>query len=184
MIFLSAGHHNADPGAIANGYREADLTKELRDLIVIELKNRGKVQGVDFIIDDDKETLSQYLKRIKPGNGSVVFEIHFDAASPTATGCTMLIPAREWTKEYLLEMQFGQDITNVTSKTLGIKNRGVMDETKSHRGKLGIMRPAGINGLLEVCFLTNKGDLDKYLEKSKLLAGSIAEILIRYDTFR
>ena len=185
MIFLSAGHHLKDPGAVSNGLQENLLTIELRDMIVRELQSSGKVLDKDFKIDDDKETLSQYLQRIKTGNGSVVFELHFDASGlAEATGTTMLIPAREWTKEFIIEEKFGKEVVNCCSTILGIKNRGVIDETQSHRGKLGLMREEGINGLLEVCFITNKEDLRKYNLNKKVLAKLIAELLIKYDELR
>lgn len=185
MIFLSAGHHLKDPGAVSNGLQENLLTIELRDMIVRELQSNGKVHDKDFKIDEDKETLSQYLQRIKTGSGSVVFELHFDASAKTeATGTTMLIPARQWTKEFIIEEKFGKEIVNSCSTILGIKNRGVIDETQSHRGRLGLMREEGINGLLEVCFITNKEDLRKYNLNKKALAKLIAELLIKYDELR
>ena len=32
--FISAGHHDNDPGAVANGYQENELTKDLRNRIL------------------------------------------------------------------------------------------------------------------------------------------------------
>lgn len=185
MIFLSAGHHKKDPGAVANGFKEADLTMELRDLIVAELEDRGQKRGINFITDKDEETLGQYLSRIKPGTASVVFELHFDAAAaPAATGTTMLIPDRQWTKEHLLEVQFGTEVVSTTSKIIGIKDRGVWPENQSARKRLAIMREPGINGLLEVCFITNAEDLHKYKQAKKILAFALADILIRYDALK
>lgn len=185
MIFLSAGHHLKDPGAVSNGVQENLLTIELREMVVRELQKLGKKIDVDFKIDDDKETLSQYLSRIKTGSGSVVFEIHFDASSSSqATGTTMLIPARQWTKEFIVEKEFGREVVDICSTVLGIKNRGVIDETQSHRGKLGLMREEGINGLLEVCFVTNKDDLQKYNQNKQTLAKVLASLLIKYDALK
>ena len=39
-IFISAGHHNNDSGAIGSGYKENKLTIEFRDLVVSELKSK------------------------------------------------------------------------------------------------------------------------------------------------
>jgi N-acetylmuramoyl-L-alanine amidase len=94
MIHISAGHTSKglkqDPGAVGNGYREADLTVEFRDLVIAELEKAN----VEYIKDHDDERLAEYLKRIQTGNGSVVIEYHFDAAaSTTATGTTALIEA-------------------------------------------------------------------------------------------
>lgn len=184
MLFLSAGHYKKDPGAVANGAQENNLTIELRNLIVIELQKLGKVIGKDFKIDNDDWDLKTYLANIQTGDGSVVFEVHFDAASTSATGTTMIIPAREWTKEFLIEQQFGKEIVDVCATVLGIKNRGVIDETESHRGKLGLMREKGINGLLEVCFISNSNDLKAFNQYKQVLASKIAPILIKYDSLK
>lgn len=184
MIFISAGHHDKDPGAIANGYRESDLTKKLRDIIVSVLRVRGLQQGTDYITDNDNESLQQYLSRIKTGDGSVVFEIHFDSGGTDATGCTMIVPKRTLTKEFEIETKFGLEIVNGCSGIMAIKNRGVKEESETHVKKLAIMRENGINGLLEVCFISNKNDLEKYFVKQNEIANHIANTLIKYDAIK
>ena len=89
MVFISAGHTpfgiKVDPGAVGNGFREADLAVEFRDLVI---KNCLSL-GLKVIQDKDDERLGDYLDRIKTGSGSVVVEFHFDAAaSSSATGTT------------------------------------------------------------------------------------------------
>ena len=86
--FVSAGHNigglRVDPGAVANGLREADLTADFRNLVAKEALKLG----VRVITDKDNETLAQYLLRIQTGSGSVIIEYHFDAASSGATRAT------------------------------------------------------------------------------------------------
>ncbi len=185
MIFLSAGHFLQDPGAVANGSQENQLTIELRDLVVKHLISLGQVPGKNFKIDSDDWDLKTYISKLKTGSGSVIFEIHFDSSSnPKSTGTTMIIPYREWTKEKELELQFGKEVSLAVSSILQIKNRGVIDETASARKRLAIMRPEGINGLLEVGFISNTNDLKQYKEHKDLLALQIAKILIKYDSLR
>lgn len=178
MIFLSAGHHNADPGAIGNGYKEADLTKELRDLIVKEIKRIGG----QVITDDDKETLAQYIGRIKPGSGSVLCELHFNSvADPKATGVECL-HADAGSAD---SKRLSAEISNTISQSLGIKDRGAKSESQSHRGRLAILRtPAGIACLPEICFISNPDDVRKYQEKKTQLAACIAHILVAYDKLK
>ena len=52
--FISAGHNDSDPRAVANGYQENELTKELRNLI---LKNGN---AKEIIIDRDSESNREY----------------------------------------------------------------------------------------------------------------------------
>lgn len=178
MIFISAGHNphgiKVDNGASANGYTEADLAIDFRELVELEL-NRLKAK---YITDSDSERLAQYLERIKTGNGSVVLEFHFDAATnPKATGTTSIIGV----DADRLDMAFAREIANATSTILGIKNRWVISEEQSHRGRLGLMRENGIVSLLELCFITNKSDLEKYFKNKFVLAREIAKILVRYE---
>ncbi len=179
MIYASAGHNpgglKIDPGAIGNGKREADLTVEFRNLVIEQLKK----SGAKYISDNDSESLGQYLKRIQTGSGSVVLEFHFDAAASTsATGCTALIGS----DADMNDKAFAKELVEVTASILQIKNRGVLSEADSHRGRLGLMRESGIVSLLEICFISNPADISAY-EKHKIeLAVKIAAILIKYES--
>lgn len=180
-IFISAGHNSQsktikqDPGAInKQGVKEGDLTNEFRDLVSAELTKLG----VKHIKDSDEESLAMYLNRIKTGSGSVVIEYHFDsAATETATGCTGLIEE----EADRLDKAFAAELTTSIATTLGIKNRGVIRESESHRGRLGLMREEGIICLVELCFLSNPNDLNKYHHGKTILAKKHAEILKRYE---
>ena len=181
MIFISPGHHSKatkikqDPGAVnAQGIKEGDLTIEFRDLVCKELD----LKGVKYTTDTNEETLSAYLKRIQTGTGSVVLEYHFDASDkPTATGATGLIEL----EADRLDKAFAKELTDSTAIALGIKNRGVITEAQSHRGKLGLMREEGIICLMEICFITNPDDLKAYHAGKHKLAKTHADILIKYE---
>lgn len=178
MVFISAGHNpkgiKVDPGAIGNGYHEANLTVEFRDLVIKQCLKLG----LKVIQDKDDERLGTYLERIKTGNGSVVVEFHFDAAvSPTATGTTALIEE----EADRLDKAFAKELVDLTSKTLGIKNRGVLTEAQSHRGKLALMREEGIICLLELCFISNPTDVRQYKANKEKLAIEMAKIIKRYE---
>lgn len=178
MIFISAGHNpngiKKDPGAVGNGFHEADLAVEFRNLVVAIL--RGK--KIEVATDKDDERLGTYLERIKTGRGSVVLEFHFDAAaSPTATGSTVLIG----NDADRLDKAFAKELVEANASILGIKNRGVKTEADSHRGSLGLMREQGTVALLEICFISNKDDLHQYQNNKMSLASKIAEIVERYE---
>jgi N-acetylmuramoyl-L-alanine amidase len=177
MIFISAGHNTGglkpDPGAIANGYMEAGLTVIIRNKVLAVLTARG----VPFVSDKDSERLAEYLDRIKTGEGSVVLEFHFDASSPTASGCTALIE-EDFTSD---DKEFAWALSRATSEILKIRNRGVFTESQSHRGKLGLMKENGIICLLEICFLTNQSDVDSFVTCIDSLAEAYADILIEFE---
>lgn len=180
-IFLSAGHNpkgrRRDPGAVANGYQEADLAVELRDLVISEINNQHPTAKI--IRDYDHERLGSYLRRIKTGTGSVVLEFHFDASSSsTASGSTAFYSFRA----NKLSRDFATALASATSRILGIKNRGAKSERHTHRGRLGLMRKRGTVALLEVCFITNPNDMRLYHSKKGELAKELASIVHHYET--
>jgi N-acetylmuramoyl-L-alanine amidase len=174
MVFVSAGHHIKDSGAIGvDGRKEADEAIKMRNAVVKYCLDRG----LKVITDNDNETLSQYLMRIKTGNGSVVLEIHFDAFNKLASGTTALVGD----DADRLDKLFGKEMVDFTSNTLGIKNRGVISEAKSHRGKLGLMREQGIVCLIEVCFIDNFSDMTNYDKNFFSLASGYAAIIEKFE---
>ena len=179
MIFISAGHTpnglKKDPGASGNGYTEAALAVEQRDLTTAELK----LHGAKFITDNDDERLGDYLKRIETGSGSVVLEFHFDAFNGVASGCTCLVGD----DADRLDKAFAKELVDITALILEIPNRGVKQEKDSDRGKLGLMRETGTVALLELCFIDNKSDVEKWQAKKAILAKEYAKLLVKYEAF-
>ena len=175
--FISAGHNikgQRDPGAVSKYGVEAEKAAEFRDLV----SGVSKGLGLQVINDKDDERLADYLKRIKTGSGSVVLEFHFDAAvNDTATGTTVLIGD----DADRLDKLFADELVRATSEVLNIRNRGVISEKLSHRGRLGLMREAGTVALLEICFITNKIDMMKYEANKAELAARIAKIVKKYE---
>jgi len=171
--FISAGHHLKDSGAVGSGTQENLETIKFRDAVIPIVQEAG----ITVISDSDKETLKEYLDRIKTGNGSTVIEFHFDASNGKATGTTAIVG----TDADRLDKAFAKELVDVTAKVLGIKNRGVISEAQSHRGRLGLMREQGIVSLLELCFIDNPLDMATYNMNKHTLAYSIAEIIIKYD---
>lgn len=175
-VFISAGHNIKglrDPGAVSKYGVEAEKTAEFRNIIT----GVAKGLGLKVINDKDNERLAEYLKRIQSGSGSVVLEFHFDAGPESATGSTVVIGD----DADRLDKMFADEIAKTTASVLGIKNRGVIPEGKTHRGKLGLMREQGTVALLEIGFLTNKIDMMKYEANKFELASALAKIIKKYE---
>lgn len=177
MIFIAAGHSNSDPGAVANGKREADLAKEYRDLLVSELISQSK--GVVISQDNDNETLSQTIQRFnklarESKQIDIYMSIHFNSASSSVRGTEIFIPERHTVDERLI----GKMLVMTASDIMDIRNRGVKVPSQSARGKLYIEQLLDVNLLFEVCFITNKWDIQAYDENKHELAKAQAKILI------
>jgi N-acetylmuramoyl-L-alanine amidase len=178
MIYISAGHHydenGADPGAVRNGIKEADLTIEFRDLVCKQLD----ILGAKYITDKDTETLVEYISRIKPGSGSVLCEFHFNAGPASANGIEVIVKDGAGKPSYDL----ANEICNAGVKIVGLNNRGVKEEKDTARKRIGILRTAaGISILPELCFISSDKDMSKWNTYKLPFALQVAQILKRYD---
>lgn len=181
VTFPSAGHHLKDAGATYHGRQENLETISFRNLLTAELKRLG----VKFVTDNDTETNREYQNRIKPGDGSVILDIHFNAGGATATGTECLVSDKEYYKPNSLSKRMADEICQITSTILNIKNRGTKPETTTRHGKLGILHQgAGVAVLWEICFISNKEDMAKYDANIESLARAIAKICKNYDDLR
>jgi N-acetylmuramoyl-L-alanine amidase len=174
MIYVTAGHSNQDPGASGNGYTEAALTKELRDLIVSQLTN----MGIAVWKDSDNDTLATVLQKMNPTQADVCLDIHFNAGPPTATGFEMIIADRHTREEFGAATRMSVNC----SRIIGIPNRGVKTEKDTARKMIGIVRnELGINLLGEFGFISNASDIQKYNSKKKELSVEVALHLAELD---
>jgi N-acetylmuramoyl-L-alanine amidase len=170
-LIIGAGHGGTDSGALGNGYIERDLAIEFRNLLVSDLKKLS----VNCIVDPDSNKLADslvYFKNyFKPD--SINVDIHWNAATPAATGTEVLIN----TQATPFEKQLGAKIADTIATILNIKNRGLKTELQSARGSLAWMKQPGRNYIIEMCFISNKTDMDKYQAKKHELSKAIADIL-------
>lgn len=178
--FLSGGHNpngkKPDPGAVSDGLTEAKIASDFRNLVVSKYKKKYPSEKV--ITDDDSERLSEYLKRIETGSGSVVLEFHCDSSiNKSSTGTTAIVG----NDSDRFDRLFAQELVNGTSDILKIKNRGVITEAQSRRGSLGLMREQGIVCLLELFFISNKYDRDSFFENQNKLADFIVDVVYKFE---
>lgn len=85
-LFIICGHGEVDPGAVGNGYQEAERVRELAKKI--------KYYGGDNVIigDTTKNWFSRYmLNNDNVPKGSLVLELHMDSGASTARGAHVII---------------------------------------------------------------------------------------------
>jgi N-acetylmuramoyl-L-alanine amidase len=174
MIFLTAGHHNKDSGAISNGYFEAKETIRVRNRV----SELFRAKCVEVWNEDDNWTLQKVINEItklsKPTD--IICDIHFNAGSATATGSECFVPDDAIKSELLL----AADLCKV-SEIIGIRNRGVKREKDSQHKRLGMMRPSGINVLLEFGFISNNSDMKLYKEHFESACQYFCETLFKHS---
>ena len=187
-MLVMAGHGRNqdgswDPGAVGCGYQEADLARELRDLI----KAAADRAGVPCDVAPDRNHYS-YFK-----NGgqydftpyTYVLEVHFNAsATADSTGDGKM----KGSMVYIDKSETGHSVEDAILNNLySIGSRqawdGVVVTQRQESYKNGLMvqskvRAQGVShAVLETCFVTDQDDMDWYLvNKNKIAQAVIAGI--------
>lgn len=166
QIVITAGHSNADPGAVYGGFTEAEIVTEFRNLVAFYLKQAD----LPFVTDGEGSTnlpLNQAIKLITPN--SIAVEFHCNAFSnPTATGVETLSQSKDY--------ELGKKLCSAIEGSLKIRNRGAKAENSGQHSRLGFVRAGGI--ILELFFISNPNDLNSYVNRKWLAAKAVAEVLI------
>jgi len=163
-LFIAAGHSYSDPGASGHGYTEADIVLDLRDRLCKALRARGVVIGMDGEKGENLP-LRQAVEMAKEYDEAI--ELHCNAfTDPGATGVETL--GESSTLAYA--------ICDTVSSTLGIANRGTKGEGSGQHSRLAFVGQA--DGLIvELFFITNKDDLDRYFKYKDELVAALADTL-------
>lgn len=164
-IFVSAGHSNTDPGAMAFGFKEADIAVEMRNMVSFYLSQAGIPHELD-----GRGTVNMPLREavVRARRHPIGVEFHCNAAAnPLATGVETLCAPED--------RELGAAISVAIATTLGLKNRGAKPENAGQHHRLAFVQAGGI--IVELFFLTNIDDLHKYTERKWLAAKAIAEVL-------
>lgn len=165
-LLVSAGHSFKDPGASGNGYTEADVVLDMRDMIVLCLRDFGIEVSTDGE-EGENLPLREAVKMAKVHDLSI--ELHCNAfASASANGVETLSKPDKF--------PLGDELCEAVSTAIGCSVRGAKDGASGQHSRLAFVEDA--DGLiLELFFLTNKEDLEGYLMNKDELAISIAEVL-------
>lgn len=165
---ITAGHSNTDPGAVGNGYREADIALVMRELVAMKLRQRGHTVTTDGG-GKTNLPLSEAVKLAK--RGDVAVEIHCNAShSPTARGVeTIALP-----KDKALAQRISQSIAAVTGQRLR-GDAGWIDQAQSARGRLAFVQAGGL--IVELFFISNPDEVRMWEQKHWLIATAIADAL-------
>lgn len=187
-LLVMAGHgRNSDgswdPGAVGNGYQEANLTRELRDLI----KAAADRAGVPCDVAPDRNHYSYF----KHGGQydftpyTYVLEVHFNASATAdfagdgkMKGSMVYIDKSE--TDHSVEDAILNNLYSIGSRQAW---DGVVVTQRQESYKNGLMvqskvRAQGVShAVLETCFITDQDDMDWYLvNKSKIAQAIIAGI--------
>jgi len=168
-ILLIAGHGAGDPGAVALGLQEQNLTREL-----VKLINKKLSQYATVDVFDTSKNMYKYLKagnKFNFKNYNYAVEIHFNAFNKKSNGTEVLVHTTE--KGISVEQKIVDNIAK-----LGFNNRGV-----KRRSDLLVMntckKSQGVSyALIETCFIDNLDDINTYLPSKDMVASAIARGIV------
>ena len=159
-ILLIAGHGDGDSGACGNGYREADLTREVVTLLAPKL---GEICNVT--VADTSRNWFEYLgsHSYDFSNYDYVLEVHFNSGGGTGTEIFVTTSERSTGVEEAIVRQM--------CAATGYRNRGVK---RTNFRVISRIKSQGVSSaLLEVCFIDSAADVRTYTQKKNELIDSI-----------
>lgn len=164
-ILLIAGHGDGDSGAVGNGYKEADLTREVVSMVSTIL---SKYATVDIYPTKKScyKDLTRGIWRKNFKNYNYVLEVHFNAGG--GTGTEIYVTTRE------KSVDVEKAIVNNLSKYY--KNRGVK---RTNFLVINTAKSYGVSSaLLEVCFIDNANDVNTYVNNKYNIANAIVKGIV------
>lgn len=169
---ISAGHGATDPGACANGYTEAAISLEMRDLVATRLIEMRHTVLMDGALGENLP-LKQALALVKGTDLAV--ELHCNAAvNLQASGVEVISPP----ELKLVAQRIARAIAAETCQKLrGIG--GWIDQSQSQHAKLAFVQAGGL--IVEMVFISNVGDLTKFLATKERVAQAIAGAICAFE---
>jgi N-acetylmuramoyl-L-alanine amidase len=169
-LCINAGHGNGnirpgmyDPGAVANGITEAD--------VALMMAKSGQWvlgrMGIDVFLtrdDDSDATRVDLLNELAEREGCTHFlSLHMNAGGWLATGTeTFFRPAGA------LNRDFARAVQGSALEAFELRNRGLKTEGQSQHPRLAVLDfKTGPAALLEMGFITNRGDLNRVLDRNR-----------------
>lgn len=169
-ILVSAGHSTVtprDPGAVGNGYTEAYLTLELRDMVADRLRELGCKVTEDGA---DGESLPLKKAVALARQADVAIEFHWNAGPPAATGIEVLSKPNH----KALAQKLAGAIAESTKLNLRGDKGWKADNSGQHH-RLAFCEAGGL--IVEVCFISSKVDMERYVACKQEVASALANVL-------
>ena len=170
---ITAGHSNNDCGAYANGFKEAELVTEFRNIVAMKLSEKGHA-----VVTDGTGTTNLPLvtaaKLVKVSDLGV--EFHFNAAvNKTAAGVEVI--------GLTDKTGICQKLATAIAGVLDIPVRGNKGGYKHPRDTphktLGFCSAGGV--IVEICFISNPTEMAAYQAKKWLVASAVVDVLDKWS---
>lgn len=169
-IFISAGHSNTDPGAVNGTQTEANVVRDMRNMVAHYLREAK----VNFRTDGTGLT-NLPLKEAgrMAATADIAVEFHCNSFhNPTAQG----VEALAGVKDKELSRELCSAVSKHMNNTIRGGDGGWKDQGSGQHSRLFFVQKGGI--ILELFFLSNPKELARWEEVKWLVAREVAEVLI------
>ncbi|WP_064200089.1 N-acetylmuramoyl-L-alanine amidase family protein [Brevibacillus brevis] len=161
-FLVDPGHGGSDVGAIGTLNGEDVYEKDLALLFAEAVAETLEDFGATVYLtrdDDSKVSIDDRWKLGQQKDVDGVISVHFNSAGSTAKGTETIYAGNR-----SQDKGFAQTIQREVVNSLGTRDRGVLKDSDTPRGSLGVLRyPSGGNyprALIEVEFITNESALE------------------------
>lgn len=173
IITITAGHSNVDPGAVNGNYKEAIIAVEIRNEVV----KRVRSAGITVLTDgegSDNQNLNTAIGLAKKTK-KFALEFHLNAAvAKTAKG----VEALSLDKDKDVCQKLCAAVAKVLNTPVRGSDGGWKSQSSGQHAKLGFVSAGGI--ILEVFFITNDDELQKYFANREAVWDAIAKVIIEH----
>lgn len=181
-ILLIAGHGEGDSGAVANGYKEAELNREVVQKLKPHLDNYA-----DVTIADTAKNWYTYKNRVSLNFSpyDYVLEIHFNAlvkedteGNGRTTGTEIYITNSE--KSWGVEENIVKNIAALGFQNRHLDAKGKFVPKKKDFSVIARAKNQGVSSaLLEVCFINDIDDMKLYQAQKDNIVKAIANGIVK-----
>ncbi|MGG3573893.1 N-acetylmuramoyl-L-alanine amidase [Bacillus gobiensis] len=165
LITVNGGHSEKAPGAGANGYKEHEYARMIKDKVVARLKSVG-VKTIDTTSNASTPSavLAEQAKKCnaQPKGDRLDVSIHLNSGG--GTGCEVL---------YYSEKTLAAKVSDAIADEAGWKNRGA----KERKELYFLCNTSASAILIEVCFIDSKNDMKILNAKMNDIAIAIVKAI-------
>lgn len=173
-VFIGVGHGGKDPGAMANGIKEADLNLQIALACQKELVRHGVIVGISRT-KDENDDLSEEIRECNAFNPDLAVDIHNNAGG--GDGAEAFHELKGGTSK-VLAINILDEIMKVGQNSRGIKTK----KNSAGTDYFGFIRQIKAPSVLVECaFVDNKRDMEilDTLAKQQRMGVAIAKGILR-----
>lgn len=166
-ILLISGHGAGDCGAVGNGYKEADLTREIVNMMASKLKDYMEVEIYNQSRNAYADVNSGNLQ-VNFANYNYVFEVHLNAFNSISKGTEIFVTREE--PAIKVEEKIMQELSKYFV-VRGVKRKNFNVIAKARRSGVS-------SALIEVCFIDNAEDMNTYQNNKDGIVSAIVNGIV------